>query len=224
MSSTLVLDVLGASLPTVAALAALVSLMGAFKSGVVKRVRLGSLELSGYDEEHKKIDSSIQKILDKEEMPFEVRQLGNYYSQILAQSKISFWFSLVFSSLGFVAILLAAFLYTDAKQDTTIAQFVAGVIMEAVASLFFVQSRNAQNSMGDFFDKLRKDRLHMESRKLCDDIESKAVKDALKLSLSLYYAGVDRADDVAKQISQFSAQLPEAVVQSERLGMSVADR
>lgn len=136
-----------------------------------------------------------------EPVPFEVEQLTKYYSQILAQSKISFWFSLVFASLGFVAILVAAFFYTDAKQGTTIAQFVAGTIMEAVASLFFVQSRNAQKSMGEFFDKLRNDRLHMESRKLCDAISSSAMKDALKLNLSLHYAGIVSPDTIAKQIS-----------------------
>ncbi len=213
MSASFLIELLSTLLPVVAALAALASLLGAFKSGAVRRIRFGNLELAGGKEEAeaKQIESSIRNALTRQEIPFEVEQLTNYYSQILAQSKVSFWFSLVFASLGFVAILLAAFLYTDGKQGTTIAQFVAGVIMEAVASLFFVQSRNAQQSMGDFFDKLRKDRLHMESRKLCDAIDSQHVKDALKLNLSLHYAGVGSAEEIAKQISE--ALLP---VRAER--------
>ena len=205
MSTAVLIEVISTSLPIVAAMAALVSVLGAVKSGAVKRIRFGNLELASgkdQDKEVEALEASIRQSLNKEQIPFEVEQLTNYYSQILAQSKISFWFSLVFASLGFVAILLAAFLYTDGNQGTTVAQFVAGLIMEAVASLFFVQSRNAQQSMGDFFDKLRKDRLHMESRKLCDAIESQAVKDALKLNLALHYAGVGSAEVIAKQISE----------------------
>lgn len=202
MAPESIYEAISTGLPLLAALAALASVLGAFRSGAVKRIRLGNLELAGSDGRNSEIESTIRRSLNKEEIPFEVEQLTNYYSQILAQSKVSFWFSLVFASLGFVAILLAAFLYTDGNQGTTVAQFVAGVIMEAVASLFFVQSRNAQESMGDFFDKLRKDRLHMESRKLCDAIESQFVKDSLKLNLSLHYGGVEAAEGIAKQISQ----------------------
>lgn len=217
MSAIFIQETLSTALPVVAAFAAFFSVLGAFKSGSVKRIRLGSLELSAPDGEKHEIPALIQTSLDREEIPFEVTQLTNYYSQILAQSKISFWFSLVFASLGFVAILLAAFLYAEGKQGTTIAQFIAGVIMEAVASLFFVQSRNAQESMGEFFDKLRKDRLHMESRKLCEAIDSPVVKDALKLNLSLHYAGVESAEGIAKQIFQ-------SLKSQSSIGNSLAER
>ena len=74
--------------------------------------------------------------------------------------------------------------------------------MEAVSSLFFVQSKNSQKSMGEFFDKLRSDRLHLESRKMCDDIKSVQVQDALKLHLSLHYADVENSEGIAKHISE----------------------
>lgn len=179
------------------------ALIGAFRSGALTKLKVGSLEIASDSPESQRIRSAIeQTVTGKDDIPFEVEQLTNYYSQILSQSKIAFWFSLVFASLGFVAIVVAAFFYTSESSGTTIAQFVAGTIMEAVASLFFVQSKNAQKSMGDFFDKLRSDRLHLESRKLCDDIANSDAQDALKLHLSLHYAGVSNSEGVAKHISE----------------------
>lgn len=67
--------------------------------------------------------------------------------------------------------MFAVFMYSSETVGTTVAQFSAGTIMDAVAALFFVQSRNAQKSMGEFFDKLRRDRNHFESRKLCESID-----------------------------------------------------
>jgi hypothetical protein len=181
---------------------AVFSVLGAFRSGVLTKLRVGSLELeAGLSQDRARIKTAIESAVTKrDEVPFEVEQLTNYYSQILSQSKISFWFSLVFASLGFVALLVAAFFYTSMTGGATVAQFVAGLIMEAVASLFFVQSKNAQKSMGDFFDKLRSDRLHMESRKMCETLQSRETQDALKTYLSLHYAGVPSAEIIAKEI------------------------
>jgi Cyanobacterial TRADD-N associated 2-Transmembrane domain len=135
------------------------------------------------------------------EIPFEIEQLVSYYRQILNQSKISFWFSLVFASLGFFVIVTAAFLYTSTASGATIAQFLAGVIMDAVAGLFFVQSRSAQKSMAEFFDKLRKDRMYMESKMLCDSIVNDDAKDSLKMYLVLHYAGLEQPDTVVRAIN-----------------------
>lgn len=186
----------------IAAIATVASIAGAFRAGVLKRIRFGSIEIEAPSEEAKKLREALQvSVKEGKEIPFEIEQLTNYYSQILAQSKISFWFSLIFASLGFAIIVVAAFLYSDGSGTATIAQFVAGAIMDAVAGLFFVQSRNAQKSMAEFFDKLRSDRLHMESRRLVDTVSNEKAKDALRLHLSLHYAGVENADGVAKGIT-----------------------
>jgi cytochrome c biogenesis protein CcdA len=177
------------------------SIAGAFRAGVLKRIRFGSIEIEALSEETRKIREALKESVPlSKETPFEIEQLANYYSQILTQSKISFWFSLIFASLGFVIIIVAAFLYTDGSGTATVAQFVAGIIMDTVAGLFFVQSRNAQKSMAEFFEKLRNDRLHMESRRLVDTVSSEKIKDALRIYLSLHYAGVLNAENIAKGI------------------------
>ena len=136
------------------------------------------------------------------DVPFETEQAAQYYAQILAQSKVSFWFSLTFASLGFVVIIVAGFLAAKGEGTATVAQFTSGAIIEAVSSLFFIQSRRAQESMGAFFEKLRLDRQQLEARRLCDAIARDDVRDALRLQLALFYAGVPNCDEVAKHIMQ----------------------
>jgi hypothetical protein len=126
--------------------------------------------------------------------------LAAYYAQVLAQSKVSFWFSLVFASLGFLVIVVAAFRFTPDSAGAAVAQIVAGSIMDAVAALFFVQSKAAQTSMSDFFEKLRRDRQHAESRRLREAIAEPQARDALRVQLALHYAEVPSGSDVAKGI------------------------
>ncbi len=195
-------DLLGIIATAITVIATVASVLGALKAGVLRRIRIGSLEIEAPSEEARKLQDAIRASVPAgKDIPFEIEQLTNYYSQILTQSKISFWFSLIFASLGFAIIVVAAFLYSDGSGTATIAQFIAGVIMDAVAGLFFVQSRNAQKSMAEFFDKLRSDRLHMESRRLVDTVSNDKAKDALRLHLSLHYAGLHNAEGVAKEIT-----------------------
>ena len=78
---------------------------------------------------------------------------------------------------------MASFLHSNGNIQATYLQVFAGVVMDAVSALFFVQSKNAQKSMGDFFDKLRRDRQQLESRKLCESISDQTAKDAIKMQL-----------------------------------------
>lgn len=204
MSLALTVDIIGPIVAAIAAATAGASIIGASKAGVLKRVRLGGFEIEAASPEVLAFREALEKAKqapEREALPFEVEQLANYYAQILSQSKVSFWFSLIFASLGFLVIVVAAFLYNETSSGSAIAQFVAGIIMDAVAGLFFVQSKNAQKSMGDFFDKLRKDRAHVESRALCEAVTTQEAKDSLRVHLALFYAGVEGHENIANAIS-----------------------
>ena len=117
--------------------------------------------------------------------------LREYHAQGLAQSKISFWFSLVFASLGFLVIVSAIFAIdadvSIAGQGRTFVSLVAGTIIDAVAALFFVQSNKARQLMVDFFDRLRNDRKLDESLKLALNISDENLKSRLHAVLALKF-------------------------------------
>jgi len=189
----------------VVALSSLIfSIVGAVRSGVIRRLnfKFGPLEIEATPQERKAARDLIAAVTETpaEKVPFETEQIALYYSQVLGQSKISFWFSLIFASLGFVVIVVAAFLYTSANSGAAIIQLIAGAIIDAVAGLFFVQSRGAQKAMMEFFEKLRLDRQQLESRKLCDEIQDPGVKDALRVHLALHYAGINGSQEVSKAV------------------------
>ena len=183
-------------------LTALTVLFVAFRSGVLARFKFGSFELVASRRDREQARALIESVSrpDREPVPFETEQLAQYYSQVLAQSKTSFWFSLIFASLGFAVIVIAGFMYSSATVGATVAQFFAGVIMDAVSALFFVQSKNAQAAMAEFFDKLRRDRQAFEARKLCESLEDPVARDALRIELSLNYAGIAESSKVSKSI------------------------
>jgi hypothetical protein len=178
-------------------LAALISTLGAslVATGfavVLKKYRItGIIKSEGVDrEEVERIRSEIASARSGDPIPFEIEQLANYYSVTLGQAKVSFWFSLLFASIGFIVIIGAAFLYRDGDALGASIKVTSGVIIDAVAALFFVQSRRAQEAMGAFFEKLRTDRQFIEARKICEEITNDTIKDNLKTILVLHYSGL----------------------------------
>jgi hypothetical protein len=125
--------------------ATVVAILGAFNAGVLKKVRTGDATLEGVDRQSfERIRAELASARSGDPIPFEIEQLANYYSVTLGQAKISFWFSLVFASIGFMVIVGAAFLYHEGDVMGVTIKIVSGLIIDAVAALFFVQSRRAQ--------------------------------------------------------------------------------
>jgi hypothetical protein len=125
--------------------------------------------------------------------------LREYHAQGLAQSRVSFWFSLTFASIGFAVIALAVGIYIQGPPISSglldnagkpIFALVSGTIIDAVAALFFVQSNKARQLMTEFFDKLRTDRKLDESLKLVESISDPSVASRLKALLALHFADV----------------------------------
>lgn len=201
-------NLVGVITAALAVLTAIASMAAAIKSGVLKSLKLGPLELETNERaaraerylRAKVSEMSTEVKASASGLDFETEQLERYYSQILSQSKISFWFSLVFASLGFAVIVLAAVFHKPETVGVTVTQVIAGVVMDAVSSLFFIQSRRAHEAMASFFEKLRKDRLHAESRRLCDEVSDARIKDALRVELILHYAEIPDSSSIAARI------------------------
>jgi hypothetical protein len=131
----------------------------------------------------------------------QLHRLDNYYALAMNQSRISFWFSILFASAGFVIIIISAFLYAGNNLASTVISLVSGTVIDAVSALFFVQSRNARQNLNNFFQRLREDNQYSEARSICDSIESSEARDALKIKLALKLSGIPGNDQTDEQVT-----------------------
>lgn len=128
----------------------------------------------------------------KEPEAFEVKALATYYNRALSRATISFWFSIIFATIGFGVIVFALLSHDPTDLYATILKVVSGTVIDAVSSLFFFQSTNAQKQMGDFFEKLRLDRLISDARAMIGEVENAERRDQLRAQLVLKFAGIDQ--------------------------------
>lgn len=122
-----------------------------------------------------------------------------YHSQGLSQATVSFWFSLIFASIGFIIIAMGILTVQSEieiwKQGKAWISLISGTIIDAVSALFFVQSNKARQLMIDFFDKLRVDRKFEESLKLTNEIPDEAIRSKVKTLLSMHFADIKINDN-----------------------------
>jgi len=135
------------------------------------------------------------KDISEHDLDFKVYQLlRQYHAQGLAQSRISFWFSLVFASIGFVIIVISILLIKTEisffEQSQAFITLISGTIIDSVSALFFVQSNKARTLMSEFFEKLRTDRKIVESLRLANEIEDIKMKSKLKSLIATKFAGL----------------------------------
>ena len=75
----------------------------------------------------------------KEPEAFEVKALATYYNRALSRATISFWFSIIFATIGFGVIVFALLSHDPTDLYATILKVVSGTVIDAVSSLFFFQ-------------------------------------------------------------------------------------
>ncbi|MBB3914132.1 TRADD-N-associated membrane domain-containing protein [Rhizobium fabae] len=190
-----IITVFSSALPLIVGLTALLAAFVFLSRG---RIKFGALQ---FDFERRARETILKEIKDDvaQGSSPQAALMREYHAQGLSQSKISFWFSLIFASLGFAIIALSIGLFlqntgsgeswidTAAKPIFTL---VAGAIIDAVAALFFVQSNKARELMVEFFDKLRNDRKLDEALALMSDIDDVQIAAKSKSLISLSFAGV----------------------------------
>jgi hypothetical protein len=136
------------------------------------------------------VESEMSSLPFENKISFETSKLSEYYSQILTQSRISFWFSLLFASIGFTIITWGVVSISTDDLNGSIITIISGTVVDSISALFFIQSKNAQKAMSLFFNKLRMDREVMEALNMCETISNEQLKDSTKVKLALHLAGV----------------------------------
>jgi hypothetical protein len=181
------------------------------------RIRFGQFQLEFPREIRAGGDITINQSLPAGAIPTDPgkRQyslMQQYHSQGLAQSKISFWFSLVFSSPGFIVIIISLLTMDKdsalTSQGKTLAGLISGTVIDAVSALFFVQSNKARHLMTEFFDKLRVDRKFEESLQICETVPSPTARSNLKVIMALNFADVSVSESVLVEILRDTTEKP----------------
>ena len=183
-------------LPIVVIAAVVAMLIAAYRKGLFSRRPLPSSEAAPRTlVVHGDVVGSniaLAPAKNLQEIALEASNVDEYHRQSIAQSRISFWFSLAFASLGFLIIATSVFTYSDKSGYLGV---IAGTIIDAIAALFFYQSNRARQLMAEFFDRLRTDRKLEEALRLCGEIHDDQMRDALRVRLSLHFSGVGTTDD-----------------------------
>jgi len=182
----------------------LLALFVAYRKGLFSREALGKkpkepISIIVHGDVKGNIGMSSAEI---QKLALTAANVDEYHQQSISQSRISFWFSLVLATLGFVIIATSVFTFSDKANYLGI---VAGTIVDAVAALFFHQTNRARALMADFFDRLRTDRKLEESLKLCNATSNSVLQDALRVRLALHFSGIDNSDQALKDILTLTA-------------------
>ena len=196
-----IIPVMGSYVEVVPILAVLAGVLAAILSSFTFLIRGGlkshKLEIN-FENDSKEIKDRINADVESGISP-QNALMREYHAQSLSQSKVSFWFSLVFASIGFsiIALSIVIFLNTSFNSESWIENaakpiftLIAGTVIDAVAALFFVQSNKSRQIMTEFFDKLRIDRKLDEALKLIKDIEDPVISSRVKATIILSFSDV----------------------------------
>lgn len=169
------------------------TVIGAIRSGILKQYSAAilSARLNGI-EVRTAPDVASPASIPEPEKPFETGALSAYYNHALLRANVSFWFSLIFATIGFGVIIFAFATHDRGDLWGTVVKAASGTIIDSVSALFFVQSTNAQKSMGEFFEKLRLDRMNAVAREIISEISGEPLRDELRAQLALKYAAIDK--------------------------------
>ncbi|XCN74744.1 MAG: hypothetical protein Q3M24_08375 [Candidatus Electrothrix aestuarii] len=186
-------------LPFISIMIMLLAIFVAYRKGLFSREALGKkskepINITVHGDVTGGIGMTASEI---EKLAITAANVDEYHQQSISQSRISFWFSLVLATLGFVIIATSVFTFSDKANYVGI---VAGTIVDAVAALFFHQTNRARALMADFFDRLRTDRKLEESLKLCNATSNSVLQDALRVRLALHFSGIDNSEQALKDI------------------------
>lgn len=185
--------------------------------GIIITILFGVRSIRNIRSEQKKeLEETLEKLRSKKsletggavtELSVEEERYAlftQYHTQGLEQSKISFWFSLIFAAIGFIIICIGIFTVQVDKnildQGRAFLSLISGTIIDAVSALFFIQSNKARQLMIAFFDKLRADRKFEESLNLASQIADSELKSRIKVLLSIHFAELSPTDETMRLI------------------------
>lgn len=125
----------------------------------------------------------------REGLDFVSELVNGYHQQALSQAKVQFWFSVAAATVGFGYILVAA---TRAGDGTlaVVLNSLPGVVIDAVAFLFFKQAEQTRERATALYDRLREDSLVEGAREMVESIDDVQIRSLVKAQIALHMSGL----------------------------------
>ena len=113
----------------------------------------------------------------------------NYHQQALSQARVQFWFSVIAATIGFIYILYGAI---TARNEYVFdyLKVTPGVIIDAIAVLFFKQAEQTRQRATELYDRLRTDRQMLRAETVVNTIEDVSIRSAVKAQITLHMVGL----------------------------------
>lgn len=115
--------------------------------------------------------------------------IAGYHEQALGQARVQFWFSLAAASIGFGWILYVGSNFSM-QNYLEVMKTLPGIVMDAVAYLFYRQSSWTRQRATELYDRLRRDRQASEAISLVASIDDTKIRSLVKAQMALHMAGL----------------------------------
>lgn len=133
-------------------------------------------------------DMDTKNVVDK--FPYVENLVNEYHQQALKQARLQFWFSIIAAFAGFAWIILGA-INISPSNIFNYFKIVPGIIIDALAYLFFRQAEATRERATALYDRLRADFQQSKAIQLADTIEDQKIRAIVKAQLTLHMAGLD---------------------------------
>jgi hypothetical protein len=125
----------------------------------------------------------------RESLNFVGELVNGYHQQALSQAKVQFWFSVTAATVGFIYILVAATRAGDGSF-AIILNSLPGVVIDAVAFLFFKQAEQTRERATALYDRLRQDSQVEGAREMVESIDDIQIRSLVKAQIALHMSGL----------------------------------
>lgn len=133
--------------------------------------------------------SEIATKAGKDSLSFVSDLVTGYHQQALSQARVQFWFSVVAATVGFGYILFAAVRTSDGSLSVVL-NVLPGVVIDAVALLFFKQAEQTRERATALYDRLRQDSQIESARAMVESIDDIHVRSLVKAQIALHMTGL----------------------------------
>ncbi len=152
----------------------------------------GSIILSSLLDHRERIGKQLAELASKSgntDLVLVDKLVTGYHEQAMRQANWQFYFSLAMGTAGFAWIMIAGSWIT-ADAPYSVLRVTPGVLIDALALLFYRQSEQTRQRATELYDRLRKDHQLAESQNMTAGIENPFLKSAVQAYIALQMAGI----------------------------------